>query len=77
MQLPLFVLSFLLTSRSLHYVTPGKGGGAWDALKRIDYGGSLSLMIAVGPQLMSMENMLTLDAMTGGLPSRIPFLLLQ
>ncbi|KAF9517954.1 hypothetical protein BS47DRAFT_1290213 [Hydnum rufescens UP504] len=51
MQLPLFVLSFLLTSRSLHYVTPGKGGGAWDALKRVDYAGSLSLMIAVGSLL--------------------------
>ena len=52
MQLPLFVVSFALTSRSLHYVTPGKGRSAWDALKRIDYGGCFSILIAVRPCLI-------------------------
>ncbi|KAI0684014.1 vacuolar amino acid permease, partial [Cytidiella melzeri] len=47
MQLPLFAVSLLLTSASLNYVTPGKSKSAKEVLKRIDYGGSLTLLISV------------------------------
>ncbi|KAI0261793.1 major facilitator superfamily domain-containing protein [Gloeopeniophorella convolvens] len=46
-QMPLFMLSFLLTSTFLRYTTPGKGKSAKEVLKRIDYGGSASLLVAV------------------------------
>ncbi|KAF9780435.1 vacuolar amino acid permease [Thelephora terrestris] len=38
-QLPLFLLSFVLTGYNLRYVTPGKGKTSKEVLKRIDYGG--------------------------------------
>ncbi|KAI0085904.1 vacuolar amino acid permease [Irpex rosettiformis] len=47
LQLPLFAISFVLTSISLNYVTPGKGKGTKEVLKRIDYGGSLTLLVSV------------------------------
>ncbi|KZT11174.1 vacuolar amino acid permease [Laetiporus sulphureus 93-53] len=47
MQLPLFLISFILTSVNLNYVTPGKGKSTREVLKRIDYGGSFTLMGAV------------------------------
>ncbi|KAG6864105.1 hypothetical protein C0991_012447 [Blastosporella zonata] len=62
-QLPMFMLSFGLTFHFHHYVTPvrewrpvhasythsiqGKGKSAREVLKRIDYGGSITLLIAV------------------------------
>lgn len=46
-QLPIFAVSFFLTSVNLRYVTPGKGKSTKDVLKRIDYGGSLTLLGAV------------------------------
>ncbi|GBE82865.1 Multidrug resistance protein [Sparassis crispa] len=46
-QLPLFFLSFVLTSINLNYVTPGKMKSAKEVLKRIDYGGSFTLLFAV------------------------------
>jgi len=46
-QLPLFLVSFLLTSVNLHYVTPGKSKSTKEVLKRIDYGGSFTLLCAV------------------------------
>jgi len=46
-QLPLFALSLILTSINLNYPTPGRGASAKDILKRIDYGGILSLFGAV------------------------------
>ncbi|OBZ75247.1 Multidrug resistance protein fnx1, partial [Grifola frondosa] len=46
-QLPLFFVSFLLTSINLRYVTPGKSRSTKDVLKRIDYGGSATLLGAV------------------------------
>ncbi|KAI0074691.1 MFS general substrate transporter [Panus rudis PR-1116 ss-1] len=46
-QMPLFLVSFILTSINLHYVTPGKGRSTKEVLKRIDYGGSITLLIAV------------------------------
>ncbi|KAF9239086.1 major facilitator superfamily domain-containing protein [Melanogaster broomeanus] len=52
MQMPLFALSFILTTYNLRYVTPGKGKSARDVLKRIDWGGSLTLLIAVGSFLV-------------------------
>ncbi|KAL0953019.1 hypothetical protein HGRIS_007222 [Hohenbuehelia grisea] len=47
-QVPVFVLSFALTSFNLNYVTPGKGRSTKEVLKRIDYGGSVTLLIMVG-----------------------------
>lgn len=46
-QLPLFFISFLLTSVFLRYTTPGEGKSSKEALKRIDYGGSATLLVAV------------------------------
>jgi MFS family permease len=46
-QLPLFLLSFLLTTFNLRYVTKGKGKTAKEVLKRIDYFGSFTLLISV------------------------------
>ncbi|KAF8959682.1 vacuolar amino acid permease [Flammula alnicola] len=50
-QIPLFVLSFALIMCNLTYVTPGSGRSTADILKRIDYGGSLTLLGAVGSLL--------------------------
>ncbi|KAF9460915.1 major facilitator superfamily domain-containing protein [Collybia nuda] len=52
LQLPLFFISFGLTSYNLCYVTPGKGKSAKEVLKRIDYGGSFSLLLTVGSILL-------------------------
>ncbi|KAH7890146.1 major facilitator superfamily domain-containing protein [Phlebopus sp. FC_14] len=52
MQIPLFVLSLVLTTYNLRYVTPGKGKSAKDVLKRIDWGGSFTLLITVGSFLV-------------------------
>ncbi|KAF8061811.1 vacuolar amino acid permease [Lyophyllum atratum] len=51
-QLPLFFVSFALTSYFHHYVTPGKGKSTKEVLKRIDYGGSIMLLITVGATLI-------------------------
>ncbi|KIJ29228.1 hypothetical protein M422DRAFT_61856 [Sphaerobolus stellatus SS14] len=40
-QVPLFIISFILTGRNLHYVTPGETNHSRDTLSRIDYGGIL------------------------------------
>ncbi|KAK0229165.1 major facilitator superfamily domain-containing protein [Armillaria nabsnona] len=47
-QVPFFAVSFVLTSYNLRYVTSGRGKSTKDILKRIDYAGSLSLLISVG-----------------------------
>lgn len=47
LQLPLFLFSFAFTSVNLRYVTPGKGKSTKEVLKRIDYGGSFTLLISV------------------------------
>lgn len=52
MQLPLFALSLTLTTCNLVYATPGMGRSAKDVLKRIDWGGSITLLIAVGSFLV-------------------------
>lgn len=52
MQIPLFALSLTLTTCNLHYVTPGMGRSAKDVLKRIDWGGSITLLIAIGSFLV-------------------------
>lgn len=51
-QMPLFVLSLILTTYNLRYVTPGKSSNTKDVLKRIDYGGSFSLLLSVGSCLV-------------------------
>lgn len=50
-QVPLFAVSFFLTSVNLNYVTPGRGKSAKEVLKRIDYGGCLAIFTAVGSLL--------------------------
>ncbi|KAK0227700.1 major facilitator superfamily domain-containing protein [Armillaria fumosa] len=47
-QMPFFAVSFVLTSYNLRYVTSGRGKSTKDILKRIDYAGSLSLLVSVG-----------------------------
>ncbi|KAH9017661.1 MFS general substrate transporter [Lactarius hengduanensis] len=46
-QLPLFFVSSLLTSVFLRYTTPGEGKSSKEVLKRIDYGGSATLLVSV------------------------------
>ncbi|KAI9436222.1 vacuolar amino acid permease [Lactarius indigo] len=46
-QLPLFFASSLLTSVFLRYTTPGEGKSSKEVLKRIDYGGSATLLVSV------------------------------
>ncbi|KAJ7932767.1 vacuolar amino acid permease [Mycena leptocephala] len=48
LQIPLYLVSFSLTSCNLRYVTPGKSKSAIEVLIRIDYFGSLTLLISVG-----------------------------
>jgi len=50
-QVPFFFLAFAITAWNLNYVTEGKGKSAKEILKRIDYFGSLSLMLSVGATL--------------------------
>lgn len=47
-QIPFFFLSYILTSYNLCYVTSGKGRSTKEILKRIDYGGSGTLLLCVG-----------------------------
>ncbi|KAJ3560302.1 hypothetical protein NP233_g10927 [Leucocoprinus birnbaumii] len=51
LQLPLFFLSYILTSYNLRYVTPGEGRSTMEILKRTDYGGSGTLLLCVGSVL--------------------------
>ncbi|KAI0823832.1 vacuolar amino acid permease [Trametes gibbosa] len=46
-QLPVFLISFILTSINLRYVTPGRSKSTKEVLKRIDYGGSAALLTSV------------------------------
>ncbi|KAH9053744.1 MFS general substrate transporter [Lactarius vividus] len=46
-QLPLFFVSSLLSSIFLRYTTPGEGKSSKEVLKRIDYGGSATLLVSV------------------------------
>ncbi|KAJ7672431.1 major facilitator superfamily domain-containing protein [Mycena polygramma] len=52
LQIPLFIVAFILTSYNIRYVTPGKSKSPKDVLKRIDYFGSLTLLISVGSLLI-------------------------
>ncbi|KAI0713744.1 MFS general substrate transporter [Earliella scabrosa] len=47
LQLPLFVVAFSLVSFYLCYVTPGRSKSTIEVLKRIDYGGSATLLATV------------------------------
>ncbi|KAJ3530052.1 hypothetical protein NMY22_g8732 [Coprinellus aureogranulatus] len=69
-QMPLFLLSFTLTSINLNYVTEGKGKSAKEMIKRIDYGGSATLMMAVGSCLLFLS-----AKYNEGLPWSDPFVL--
>ncbi|KAF4615525.1 hypothetical protein D9613_003503 [Agrocybe pediades] len=50
-QIPVFFMSYTLTTINLNYVTEGTGKSAKEILKRVDYLGSGSLMMAVGSML--------------------------
>ncbi|KIK92448.1 hypothetical protein PAXRUDRAFT_792966 [Paxillus rubicundulus Ve08.2h10] len=52
MQMPLFAASLVLTAINLNYETPGKAKSVKDVLKRIDYGGMITLLISVGSCLV-------------------------
>ncbi|KAJ7612149.1 vacuolar amino acid permease [Roridomyces roridus] len=51
-QIPLFAIALMLTSYNIHYVTQGKSKSAKEILKRIDYFGSLTLLIATSSLLV-------------------------
>ncbi|KAJ7232027.1 vacuolar amino acid permease [Mycena haematopus] len=51
LQIPLFTAAFLITQYNIRYVTPGKSKSTKEVLKRIDYLGSLTLLIAVASLL--------------------------
>ncbi|KAG8858118.1 hypothetical protein FRB91_010335 [Serendipita sp. 411] len=51
-QLPFFALSFLLTTTLLNYKTQGGSKSASDTLKRVDYGGAVTMLIFVGSILL-------------------------
>ncbi|TFK65321.1 vacuolar amino acid permease [Pluteus cervinus] len=50
-QLPFFGLALALIFTNLRYTTPGSGRNTTDILKRIDYGGSITLLGMVGSVL--------------------------
>ncbi|KAG9225692.1 hypothetical protein CCMSSC00406_0007549 [Pleurotus cornucopiae] len=51
-QVPFFVLSFLLVTLNLQYTIEGSGKTAKDIIKRIDYGGIITLMGTVASLLL-------------------------
>ncbi|KAF6758548.1 multidrug resistance protein [Ephemerocybe angulata] len=77
-QMPLFSFSYVLTSINLNYVTEllnpeqGKGKSAKEILKRIDYGGSASMMMAVGSCLLFLS-----AKYNEGLPWSDPFVIVS
>ncbi|KAA1475860.1 MFS general substrate transporter [Dentipellis sp. KUC8613] len=75
LQMPLFLLSFTLTSINLHYVTPGKSKSHIEVLKRIDYGGSATLMGAVLSFLIFLSNRYNLEHTWSDLSVILPFVL--
>ncbi|KAJ7830013.1 major facilitator superfamily domain-containing protein [Mycena olivaceomarginata] len=52
LQMPVFLTAFLLTQYNIRYVTPGKSKSTKEVLKRIDYFGSLTLLVSVGSLLV-------------------------
>ncbi|KAF7295894.1 Vacuolar amino acid permease [Mycena chlorophos] len=55
-QTPLFVIAALMTQFNITYSTPGKSKGTKEVLKRIDYFGSLTLLVAVGSLLVFLSS---------------------
>lgn len=51
-QTPLYLLSLALTQYYLRYSTPGKSKKATDVLKRVDWAGSMTLLVAIGSLLV-------------------------
>ncbi|KAJ7066838.1 vacuolar amino acid permease [Mycena belliarum] len=51
-QIPLYLIAFILSTYNIHYVTPSKSKSTKEVLKRIDYFGSLTLLISVGSLLV-------------------------
>uniref|UniRef100_A0A0W0GD98 Putative vacuolar amino acid permease n=1 Tax=Moniliophthora roreri TaxID=221103 RepID=A0A0W0GD98_MONRR len=61
LQIPLFFISLVLTTTNLRYVTKGKGKSPREVLKRIDYFGSITLLIAVGSILVFLSTKYNTD----------------
>ncbi|THH09985.1 hypothetical protein EW145_g1642 [Phellinidium pouzarii] len=60
-QMPLFAVSLFLTSVNLNYVTPGRSKSTKEVLKRIDYGGTITLFGAVLSFLFFLSNKFNAD----------------
>lgn len=52
MQIPLYIISYLLTGYNLNYFTPGRSKSVKETFKRIDYGGSILLLLSIGSFLL-------------------------
>ncbi|KAL4065072.1 major facilitator superfamily domain-containing protein [Scleroderma citrinum] len=51
-QIPIFVLALTLITHNLRYMMPGAGENTKEVFKRIDWAGSLALLIAIGSFLL-------------------------
>ncbi|KAL0565273.1 hypothetical protein V5O48_016753, partial [Marasmius crinis-equi] len=60
-QMPLFLVSLVLTTTNLRYTTKGKGKSPKEVLKRIDYFGSLTLLIAISSILVFLSTKYNTD----------------
>ncbi|KAG9003578.1 hypothetical protein FRB93_010996 [Tulasnella sp. JGI-2019a] len=50
-QAPLFIFSFCTVTACLNYTVPGRSSSPWEVLKRIDYWGCATLLLAVASYL--------------------------
>ncbi|KAI0738091.1 major facilitator superfamily domain-containing protein [Daedaleopsis nitida] len=81
-QIPVFVVAFALISYYLNYVTPGRSKNTKEVLKRIDYGGSATLLVTVFSVLVflsmrfSEEHPWSSPTVYGSLTSAVVFALL-
>lgn len=53
-QVPILVITWILVFVNAHYVMPGQSANKRESLKRIDYFGSLTLVISLGSLLLSL-----------------------
>ncbi|KAF5348388.1 hypothetical protein D9758_010911 [Tetrapyrgos nigripes] len=61
LQIPFFLLAASLTAINLRYATKGKGKSVTEVLKRIDYLGSLTLLVSVGSILVFLSTKYNAD----------------
>ncbi|KZP06017.1 MFS general substrate transporter [Athelia psychrophila] len=75
LQLPIFLVSLALTQWNLTYVTPGKGKSTREVLKRIDWGGTFTLFVAVGSFLVFLSTRYNEDLPWGDVTVIVPLVL--